>query len=427
MGHARAISVIGLGYVGLPVAIAFARSGTPVVGFDANSQRISDLKSGFDRTGENSQSDLKSKNLTLTSDSNALRAANFHIITAPTPIDETNRPILTHIIAASQTVGSTLKKGDIVVYESTVYPGATEEDCVPVLEHTSGLTYGQDFTVGYAPERINPGDSEHTFINTTKIVSGSDANTLDIIAKVYQSVVTAGTHKAPSIRVAEAAKIIEDTQRDVNIGLMNELAVILHRLDVDTHDALAACQTKWNFLHFSPGLVGGTGTATTPYHLIHQAEKARQPPGVIMSSRRSNEETGRFIARETIKSLMTSDCDAHPVVTILGLTFKENIPDIRNTKVMDIVHELKAFGAVVQVTDSIASATEVAHAYDLNLTPFGALKPADAVILAVPHHDYIALGWDITRLLKPGPGFVADVKGILDRNQRPDNITLWRL
>jgi len=427
MSHNRKISVIGLGYVGLPVAVAFAQKGTPVVAFDINQQRIQELNDGYDRTGEVSDKDLAAANISFTADTEALRDADFHIVTVPTPIDEARRPDLSPLLAASRTVGGILKKGDIVVYESTVYPGATEEDCVPVLEAVSGLKFGEDFTVGYSPERINPGDTEHRFTTITKVVSGSDDKTLETVAAVYGSVVTAGVHKAPSVRVAEAAKVIENTQRDVNIALMNELALIFHRFGIDTKDVLAASGTKWNFLPFTPGLVGGHCIGVDPYYLTHQAEKAGYHAEVILSGRRINDDMGGFVARETIKALMNNGCEAKPVVTVLGLTFKENVPDVRNTKVVDILAELENYGVTVQVTDPMADPTEVTHEYGVTLTPFGALKPADAVILAVPHQEYLNMGWDVTRLLKPTGHYVADIKGVLDRSSKPEHIDLWRL
>jgi len=429
MSHNRKISVIGLGYVGLPVAVAFAQKDTPVVAFDINQQRIQELNEGYDRTGEVSDIDLATAktNISFTADTEALRDADFHIVTVPTPIDDARRPDLSPLLAASRTVGGILKKGDIVVYESTVYPGATEEDCVPVLETVSGLKFGEDFTVGYSPERINPGDTEHRFTTITKVVSGSDDKTLETVAAVYGSVVTAGVHKAPSVRVAEAAKVIENTQRDVNIALMNELALIFHRFGIDTKDVLAASGTKWNFLPFTPGLVGGHCIGVDPYYLTHQAEKAGYHAEVILSGRRINDDMGGFVARETIKALMNNGCEAKPVVTVLGLTFKENVPDVRNTKVVDILAELENYGVTVQVTDPMADPTEVTHEYGVTLTPFGALKPADAVILAVPHQEYLNMGWDVTRLLKTTGQYIADIKGVLDRSSKPEHIELWRL
>ncbi len=427
MSHNRRISVIGLGYVGLPVAVAFAKAGTPVVAFDINPRRVAELKAGNDRTGEVSDADLAAAKLFLTADPTDLKQADFHIVAVPTPIDDAHRPDLSPLISASRTVGKILKRGDIVVYESTVYPGATEEDCVPVLEKESGLKLGADFAVGYSPERINPGDTEHRFTTIAKVVSGSDAATRDVVAAVYGSVVTAGVHPASSIRVAEAAKVIENTQRDINIALMNELAVICHKLGIDTLDVLAASRTKWNFLPFAPGLVGGHCIGVDPYYLTHRAEKAGHHAEVILAGRQINDGMGGFVARETIKALMTKGCPANPLVTVLGLTFKEDVPDVRNTRVVDIVAELKTFGARVQVADAMADPAEVTHEYGISLAPLADLAPADALILAVPHRAYRDMGWGVARLLKGGTGFVADVKGCLDRAAKPANIDLWRL
>jgi UDP-N-acetyl-D-galactosamine dehydrogenase len=427
MSHNRRISVIGLGYVGLPVAVAFAKAGTPVVAFDINARRIAELKTGTDHTGEVSDADLSAAKLFLTDDPADLKRADFHIVAVPTPVDDAHLPDLSPLISASRIVGKILKRGDIVVYESTVYPGATEEDCVPVLEKESGLKMGADFAVGYSPERINPGDKQHRFTTIAKVVSGSDDATRDIVAAVYGSVVTAGVHPASSIRVAEAAKVIENTQRDINIALMNELAVICHKLGIDTLDVLTASRTKWNFLPFAPGLVGGHCIGVDPYYLTHRAEKAGHHAQVILSGRHINDGMGGFIARETVKALMSRGCAANPLITILGLTFKEDVPDVRNTRVVDIVAELKSFGARVQVTDTMADPAEVTREYGLSLTPFAELAPADAVILAVSHRAYREQGWDIARLLKGGTGFVADVKGCLDRAKKPAGIDLWRL
>jgi UDP-N-acetyl-D-galactosamine dehydrogenase len=409
MSHNRRISVIGLGYVGLPVAVAFAKAGTPVVAFDINPRRVAELKAGNDRTGEVSDADLAAAKLFLTADPADLKQADFHIVAVPTPIDDAHRPDLSPLISASRTVGKILKRGDIVVYESTVYPGATEEDCVPVLEKESGLKLGADFAVGYSPERINPGDTEHRFTTIAKVVSGSDAATRDVVAAVYGSVVTAGVHPASSIRVAEAAKVIENTQRDINIALMNELAVICHKLGIDTLDVLAASRTKWNFLPFAPGLVGGHCIGVDPYYLTHRAEKAGHHAEVILSGRQINDGMGGFVARETIKALMTKGCPANPLVTVLGLTFKEDVPDVRNTRVVDIVAELQTFGARVQGADAMADPAEVTHEYGISLAPLADLAPADALILAVPHRAYRDMGWGVARLLKEGTGFGAAV------------------
>jgi UDP-N-acetyl-D-galactosamine dehydrogenase len=427
VSHGRKIAVIGLGYVGLPVAVAFARSEAPVIGFDISAERIAELHAGQDRTREVEPGDLKLPQLRLTSDARDLSEADFFIVAVPTPIDDARRPNLNALRAASDTVGRALRPGAIVVYESTVYPGATEEECIPVLEAASGLRAGPDFTVGYSPERINPGDRAHRFATIRKVVSGQDKKTLDIVAEVYGSVVKVGIHKAPSIKVAEAAKVIENTQRDLNIAFMNELSAIFHQLNIDTADVLAAAQTKWNFLPFTPGLVGGHCIGVDPYYLTHRAEKAGYHPQVILAGRQINDGVGQRIARECLRCLTRNG--ARPErITILGLTFKENVPDIRNSKVIDIVRELQSFGVTVQVHDPLAIPEEAVHEYGLKLLPDSALAPADAVILAVAHESYIAAGWPlVSRLLRDGRGVFVDVKAKLDRSTKPDGITLWRL
>ncbi len=427
MSHGRKIAVIGLGYVGLPVAVAFGRAGAPVIGFDIDPDRVRELKAGRDRTREVAPADLSHPTVTFTSDPAALKAADFFIVTVPTPIDDTRRPDLAALRRASETVGKAMRKGAIVVYESTVYPGATEEDCVPVLEQVSGLEAGRDFTVGYSPERINPGDAEHRFETIKKVVAGQDAPTLEVIAAVYGSVVKAGIHKAPSIKVAEAAKVIENTQRDLNIALMNELSAICHLIGIDTADVLAAAQTKWNFLPFTPGLVGGHCIGVDPYYLTHRAEKAGYHPEVILAGRRINDGVGQRVARECLYRMMRNG-SAGRLVTILGLTFKENVPDVRNSKVVDIVSELRSFGATVQVHDPLADASEVRHEYGIELMERDAMAPADAVVLAVPHQAYLSEGWcGVVPLLKNGRGIVIDVKARLDRAKKPEGVELWRL
>jgi UDP-N-acetyl-D-galactosamine dehydrogenase len=427
VSHGRKIAVIGLGYVGLPVAVAFSRSGADVIGFDIAAERVAELRNGLDRTREVDKGDLSLPNLRLTSDSNDLVAADFFIIAVPTPVDDAHRPDLGNLLRASETVGKALRKGDIAVFESTVYPGATEEECVPVLEAASGLSAGRDFTVGYSPERINPGDRSHRFETIRKVVSGQDAKTLEIIAEVYGSVVTAGIHRAPSIKVAEAAKVIENTQRDLNIAFMNELSEIFQELDIDTMDVLAAAQTKWNFLPFTPGLVGGHCIGVDPYYLTYRAEKAGYHPQVILAGRQINDGVGQRIARECLRCLMRNGTRPE-LVTVLGLTFKENVPDIRNSKVVDIVRELKSFGVAVQIHDPLADATEAKREHDVDIVAQSALKPADAVILAVAHQEYVAAGWPLLRrLLRNGNGVVIDVKSIFDRATKPSGITLWRL
>ncbi len=426
MSPPRKIAVIGLGYVGLPVAVAFARKGFSVVGFDIDKERIRELCDGIDRTREVEIADLKHPTLKLTEDTAALRVSDFFIVTVPTPIDRARRPDLGAMFAASEIVGAALNKGDIVVYESTVYPGAVEEECIPLLERHSGLKAGSDFHVGYSPERINPGDKVHRFESIVKVVSAQDAATLDIIANIYGSVVKAGIHRAPSIRVAEAAKVIENTQRDLNIAFMNELSLIFQALDIDTGDVLAAARTKWNFLGFQPGLVGGHCISVDPYYLTYRAEKAGYYPEVILAGRRINDGMGQRVARECIRRLLRRKV-AGGVVTILGLTFKENVQDTRNSRVIDIVRELESFGLKVQVHDPLASPEDAKHEYGLTIKSLDRLEPADAVILAVAHGSYVEGGWElIQKLLSGGAGLVFDVKMKLDRGSKPAGIELLR-
>jgi len=427
MKHGRRIAIIGLGYVGLPVAVSFARSGATVVGFDVDPRRIAELRKGVDRTEEVEADDLSLSSLTFSTDPRAMARCDFFIVTVPTPIDEVRRPDLGAMFAASRTVGSVLKRGDIVVYESTVYPGAVEDECVPILTETSGLRAGVDFTVGYSPERINPGDREHRFETILKVVSAQDSKTLDIVAGVYESVVTAGIHRAPSIKVAEAAKVIENTQRDLNIAFMNELSLIFQALEIDTGDVLAAARTKWNFMPFQPGLVGGHCIGVDPYYLTYRAEKAGYHPEVILSGRRINDGMGQCVARECIRGLLKRKIQSG-IVTVLGLTFKEDVPDTRNSRVIDIVRELRSFGLTVQLHDPHANADEVNEDYGLTLMDFERLSPAEAVILAVAHQDYIEQGWPLIQgLLANRSGFVIDVKMRLDRQSKPAGIELRRM
>ena len=409
-------------------AVALARH-FKVVGFDINAARVAALKAGHDSTLEVQDADLAQADILFTTDPKDLKAADFHIVAVPTPVDEAKRPDLTPVIKASETVGSQLKAGDIVVYESTVYPGATEEDCVPVLEKLSGLKAGRDFTVGFSPERINPGDHVHRFTTITKVVSGQDARTLDIVAEVYSSVVKAGVHRAPTIKVAEAAKVIENTQRDLNIALMNELALIFDKMGIDTLDVLAAAGTKWNFLPFRPGLVGGHCIGVDPYYLTHKASVLGYIPQVILSGRRINDGMGAYVAGQVVKRLIqTGNQVRGSRVTILGLTFKEDVPDLRNTRVIDIVKELQDYGVLVQVHDPMASPAEAHEEYGVHLVPREQLAPAHAVVLAVAHQPYLKEGWGlITSLLDGGKGVVADVKGVLPRDRIPDGVALWRL
>ncbi|WFU18969.1 nucleotide sugar dehydrogenase [Bradyrhizobium sp. CB3481] len=427
MGHGRNIAVIGLGYVGLPVAVSFARSGAPVVGFDIDQRRVTELKDGHDRTREVEAHDLHQESLVFSSDRAAMARSDFYIVTVPTPIDEARRPDLRAMISASRSVGAVLKKGDIVVYESTVYPGAVEEECIPILNETSGLKAGDDFTVGYSPERINPGDRQHRFETIAKVVSAQDERTLDIVAAVYGSVVTAGVHRASSIKVAEAAKVIENTQRDLNIAFMNELSLIFQALNIDTADVLAAARTKWNFLPFQPGLVGGHCIGVDPYYLTFRAEKAGYHPEVILAGRRINDGMGQRVARECVRGLLRRKAQSG-VVTVLGLTFKEDVPDTRNSRVIDIVSELQSFGLTVQLHDPLANAADAEEEYGVKLLPLRELQSADAVILAVAHNEYASGGWPlIQRLLIGGNGLVFDVKSKLDRGSKPVGIELLRL
>jgi UDP-N-acetyl-D-galactosamine dehydrogenase len=426
----RSIAVVGLGYVGLPIAVHFGKKGK-VVAFDINAQRVEELKRGVDRNRDLGPGEFEGCQAVFSADPAQLRDADFLIVTVPTPVDDANRPDFTPLRKASATVGQNLSKGAIVVFESTVYPGATEEICVPILERESGLKCGMDFKVGYSPERINPGDNEHTFTKITKVVAGMDAETLDTIAEVYSSVVTAGVYKAASIKVAEAAKVIENTQRDVNIALINELALIFQRAGIDTQDVLAAAGTKWNFLRFQPGLVGGHCVGVDPYYLTHKAEELGYIPQMILSGRRINDGMGGYVAREVIKGLLregTARPGTRPVVTVLGLTFKEEVPDLRNSKVVDMIRELEAHGVEVQVIDPMAYPDEAVHEYGITLTPAGKAKPAGAVILAVAHAPFKAAGWKgVSDLLEGGRGLVADIKNLLPRDSVPDGVTLWRL
>ncbi|MEW5423403.1 nucleotide sugar dehydrogenase [Amorphus sp. 3PC139-8] len=424
--HGRKIAVIGLGYVGLPVAVALARSGAPVVGFDVNPRRIEELRSGHDHTREISEAELTSAPIVFSDDPADLRDSDFYIVTVPTPIDAARRPDMSAVLKASETVGKVLSAGDIVVYESTVYPGATEEECVPVLAALSGLTPSRDFTVGYSPERINPGDKAHRLDTIVKVVSAEDDRTLDIVAEVYGSVVTAGIHRAPSIRVAEAAKVIENTQRDLNIAFMNELSEIFGRMEIDTYDVLAAAGTKWNFLPFTPGLVGGHCISVDPYYLTHKAQMFGLHPEVILAGRRTNDNFGARIAQTCVRLLSSHGNRGHRV-TVLGVTFKENVPDIRNSKVVDVVRELKNYGMDVTVADCLADPDEVRHEYGFDLVDEQAIGEADAVILAVPHDAYLARGWSFLHgRLPEGTGIVMDLKARLDRAAKPEWIQLWR-
>ena len=424
----RKIAVVGLGYVGLPVAVEFGKK-QDVIGFDISEKRIEELISGTDTTNEVTDEDLAEASIEFTSNPASLKKADFIIVAVPTPINENKQPDLTPLLKASETVGSNLSKRTIIVYESTVYPGATEQDCVPVLEKASGMIRGKDFFVGYSPERINPGDKVHTFKTITKVVSGENEEVLETVAQVYESVVEAGVHRASSIKVAEAAKVIENTQRDLNISLMNELAVIFDKLDIDTTEVLEAAGTKWNFLNFTPGLVGGHCIGVDPYYLTHKAQKIGHHPEIILAGRKTNDNVGKFVATSLVKQMIKKNMPIQgSKITILGFTFKENVPDIRNTRVIDIVKELEDFGVEVQITDAYADSDETFKEYGINLTSYEELKPADAVVYAVPHEAYADKGWDLfDDVLKHGKGIVVDVKSKLDKESCPENVTLWRL
>jgi UDP-N-acetyl-D-galactosamine dehydrogenase len=422
------IAVIGLGYVGLPVAIAFGKK-LPTIGFDIRQRRVDELKKGHDDTLEVTDDQLASaKQLEMTADPAKLADCTFYIVAVPTPIDNNNRPDLGPMISASKTIGPHLKKGDVVVYESTVYPGVTEDICGPILDEKSGLKNGVDYFLGYSPERINPGDKEHTFDKILKVVSGQNAETLDRVARVYSSVVTAGVHKAASIKVAEAAKVIENTQRDLNIALMNELALIFDRMGIRTADVLEAAGTKWNFLKFSPGLVGGHCIGVDPYYLTTKAQELGYLPEVILAGRRINNNVGPFIAQKCVKMLTHADVPLNKAkVGVLGLTFKENVPDLRNSKIPDIVAELATFGIHAIVHDPMGNPEEAYEEYKIRLTPIEQFTKLDAIILAVAHRDYIANASGIFERVRDN-GVVIDVKSAFPANTKPPRgIKLWSL
>ena len=422
------IAVIGLGYVGLPVAISFGRK-LPTVWFDIRARRVEELKKGRDDTLEVTEEQLGSaKQLELSADPASLKQCTFFIVAVPTPIDRNNRPDLGPMISASKTIGPHLKKGDVVVYESTVYPGVTEEVCGPILDQLSGMKNGTDFFLGYSPERINPGDKEHTFEKIMKVVSGQTPETLDRVAQVYASVVTAGVHRATSIKVAEAAKVIENTQRDLNIALMNELALIFDRMGIRTADVLEAAGTKWNFLKFAPGLVGGHCIGVDPYYLTTKAEELGYLPEVILAGRRINNPVGPFIAQKCVKMLTQIEVPLKKAkVGILGLTFKENVPDLRNSKIPDIITELATFGIEAMVTDPMGDAREAHEEYGLVLTPLEKFQNLDAIILAVAHKEYIQNPSSIFERVRDG-GVLIDVKSALPRTLKaPRGIRTWSL
>src|SRR6478609_7405620 len=425
----KKLAVIGLGYVGLPIALEFAKK-IKVIGFDIHAKRVEMMKNKIDPSGELEAEAFEGTDIVFTDNLDVLREAQFFIVAVPTPIDEHAMPDLKPLLSASKTVGKVLKKGDYVVYESTVYPGCTEEDCIPVLEAESGLKFPHDFKVGYSPERINPGDKEHTLTKIVKVVSGCDAESSEEIAKTYELVVEAGVHRASSIKVAEAAKIIENTQRDVNIALMNELSLIFDRLNINTYEVLEAAGTKWNFLKFSPGLVGGHCIGVDPYYLTHKAESVGYHPQVILAGRRINNGMGKFVAEQTMKRLGQLGRPVNQLkVIVLGLTFKENVPDLRNSKVPDIIKELQEYGVQVLVHDPLAESEEAVAEYGLHLSDWSNLKDADGIVLAVAHRAYVEMGQQkIVGLLRSGQqGVAIDVKSIVDQATLPKTIAYWRL
>lgn len=423
------IAVVGLGYVGLPLAVEFGKK-YRTLGFDLSAEKVAAYGRHVDPTGEVSSDELRAAvQLSYSTDPKVLAEADFIVVAVPTPVDEAHQPDFTPLLKSSESVGRNLKRGAIVVYESTVYPGATEEVCIPILEKHSGLKWQQDFHVGYSPERINPGDKERTVTKIMKVVSGDTAQTLDKVAEIYGSVITAGVYRASSIKVAEAAKVIENTQRDLNIALMNELAVIFHRIGIDTIEVLKAAGTKWNFLPFRPGLVGGHCIGVDPYYLTHKAEKLGYTPQVILAGRRINDGMGKFIAEQTVKQMIAAGSPVKGAkVNVLGLTFKENCPDLRNSKVVDIVAELKTYGVEVFVHDPEGHPDEAMHEYGITLTPWEALPRADAIVAAVAHRHYRELALpQLAEKVVPGGCFV-DVKCSFDAKAlEAQGLTVWRL
>mgnify|MGYP000880981105 FL=1 len=418
------LSVIGLGYVGLPIALAFAKK-LSVIGFDIKEDRIQMMKKGIDPSNELPPEEFEGTDIYFTSNPDDLREASFHIIAVPTPIDKHNLPDLKPVLSASETVGTILKKGDYVVYESTVYPGCTEEDCVPVLEKFSGLKYKEDFKVGFSPERINPGDKNHTLTKIVKITSGCDAESAEEIARVYELIIEAGVYRASSIKVAEAAKIIENTQRDINIAFMNELSIIFNRMGINTYEVIEAASTKWNFLKFYPGLVGGHCIGVDPYYLSYKAKELGYHPQIIDSGRFVNDSMGRYVGKQTIKKIIANEKNPRDArILVMGITFKENVTDIRNSRVVDVINEMKDFGATVEVVDPGASPEEVKKEYGIELAtaPSGIY---DAVVVAVSHKEYLDLDENYFTSLLNSDGVLVDVKGIY--RGKIKNIRYWSL
>lgn len=423
------LSLVGLGYVGMPIAVAFAKK-INVVGYDLNAAKIDLYKSGIDPTKEVGDEAIKNTTVEFTADASKLREAKFHIVAVPTPVYDDHMPDLTPVEGASRILGQNLTKGSIIVFESTVYPGVTEEVCVPILEKESGLKCGVDFKVGYSPERINPGDKVHRLETIKKIVSGMDEETLDVVAKVYELVVAAGVHRAPSIKVAEAAKVIENSQRDINIAFMNELSIIFNKLGIDTKSVLEAAGTKWNFLKFYPGLVGGHCIGVDPYYLTYKAEIMGYHSQVILAGRRINDDMGKYVAENVVKNLIKSEKPVkNAKVAILGFTFKENCPDTRNSKVFDIVKELREYGIDPAIADPTADAAEAKHLYGVEFTDISKIKDMDAVVLAVAHDAFAKFTMaDMDKFYGKGQKVLVDVKGLFDRNAyEKAGYNYWRL
>lgn len=423
------IAVVGLGYVGLPLAVEFGKK-SRTIGFDLSAEKVANYRRYIDPTGEVSTADLKAAAfLEVGCDPSVLKEADFIIVAVPTPVDEAHQPDFTPLIGSSESVGRNLKRGATIVFESTVYPGATEEVCIPIIEKFSGMKWKRDFNVGYSPERINPGDKERTLTKIMKVVSGDTPETLERVAEIYGSVITAGVYRASSIKVAEAAKVIENTQRDLNIALMNELAVIFDKIGIDTLEVLKAAETKWNFLPFRPGLVGGHCIGVDPYYLTHKAEMLGYHPQVILAGRRINDSMGKFVAEQTVKHLLHNGWPIKDTpVIVLGLTFKEDCPDLRNSRVIDVIHELQAYGAKVMVHDPVADPVEARHEYGVELTAWEDLPPSAAIVAAVAHREFKARPVaDYVAKLQPN-GVLADVKSQFDAHGlSARGVTVWRL
>ena len=423
------LSLVGLGYVGMPIAVAFAKK-IDVIGFDLNSKKIELYKSGIDPTKEVGNAVISNTTVDFTSDETRLREAKFHIVAVPTPVNEDHTPDLSPVEGASVILGRNLTQGSVVVFESTVYPGVTEEVCVPILEKESGLKCGVDFKIGYSPERINPGDKVHRLETIKKIVSGMDDETLDCVAKVYELVVDAGVYRAESIKVAEAAKVIENSQRDINIAFMNELSIIFNKLGIDTKSVLEAAGTKWNFLKFYPGLVGGHCIGVDPYYLTYKAEMMGYHSQIILSGRRINDDMGKYCAENCVKNLIVADKNVKGAkVAILGFTFKENCPDTRNTKIIDIVHELREYGIQPLIADPVADADEAKRLYGIEFVDMSSIKDMDAVIIAVAHNEFVNLSIaDIDKFYGEGAKVLLDLKGLLERKEyKESGYRYWRL